>query len=70
MAKFLFTKKTSKVESHKIFTDLTNGVINLVWIDDNVESRGDGKKEMAELDDDGSPEWGEFHLSVSDHLQQ
>jgi hypothetical protein len=25
---------------------------------------------MAELDDDGSPEWGEFHLSVRDHLQQ
>ncbi len=47
-----------------------HGVINLVWIDDNIESRGDGEEEMAELDDDGSPEWCEFHLSVSDHLQQ
>jgi len=47
-----------------------HGVINLVWIDDNIESRGDGEEEMAEFDDDGSPEWCEFHLSVSDHLQQ
>jgi hypothetical protein len=50
-------------------TQLDDGT-NLVRIDDNIDSRADCEKQVAQLDDDNGPEWFVHQGAEHQHLVQ